>query len=179
MVRVCEVPQNSLLSRYVASGAYADCYITELPAQVTHAQFVEAFYTTALFKLERLLLGLFLARPSTDAQAKQLAEGQLSSFAAWSVESRAENQVVLAAGRTRSWLMVTAGSRALPACTHLFFGSAVVPPRSSSGTRGGMGLVFTALLGFHKAYSRALLLSARRRLSVQIKEAARSHRSDA
>src|SRR5688572_14481124 len=121
MVRAADVPKNSLLGRYVASGAYADCYVTELPTSVTHAQFVEAFYTTRLFKLERLLLSLFLSRPSTDAQARQLAEGQLSSFAAWSVESRAENQVVLATGRTRSWLMVTAGSSELPASTRLFF----------------------------------------------------------
>lgn len=177
MVRVSEVPLDSLLGRYVASGAYADCHVTELPATISHAQFVEAFYTTALFKLERLLLGLVLSRPSTDAQAKQLAEGQLSSFAAWSVESRAENQIVLATGRTRSWLMVTAGSSALPTSTRLYSGSAVVPPRSSSGVRGSMGLVFTTLLGFHRLYSRALLLSARARLSRQVKEAAHSHRS--
>lgn len=179
MVRISEVPSDSLLGHYVASGAYADCYVTELPAAVTHAQFVEAFYTTALFKLERLLLGLFLSRPSTDAQAKQLAEGQLSSFAAWSVESRAENQLVLAAGRTRSWLMVTPGSSTLPTRTQLFFGSAVVPPRSSSGTRGSMGLLFTALLGFHRVYSRALLQSARLRLSGQSKRGERVHRGDA
>jgi Trk-type K+ transport system membrane component len=179
MVSVSKVPQNSLLGRYVASGAYADCYITELPAAITHAQFVEAFYTTALFKLERLLLGLLLSRPSTDAQAKQLAAGQLSSFSAWSVESRAENQLVLATGRTRSWLMVAAGVSTLPASTQLFFGSAVVPLRSSPSAPAGMGFVFTALLGFHKLYSRALLLSARARLSAQIKGAARSHRSDA
>jgi Trk-type K+ transport system membrane component len=179
MVRVSEVPQDSLLGRYVALGAYADCYVTELPAAVTHAQFVEAFYTTALFKLERLLLGLFLSRPSTDAQAKQLAEGKLSSFAAWSVESRAENQLILATGRTRSWLMVTVGSSAGPDRTQLFFGSAVVPPRSSSGARGGMGLVFTALLGFHKLYSRALLSSARSRLLGQVNKSTHAHPGNA
>lgn len=166
MVRTSHVPPGSLLSRHAAAGAYADCYVAELPFTITHAQFVEAFYTTTLFKLERLLLGLFLSRPSTDAQARQLAEGRLSSFAAWSVESRAENQIVLAAGRTRSWLMVTAGSDTGPAGTRLLFGSAVVPSsRSSAGTRGGMGPLFTALLGFHKLYSRALLWSARARLA--------------
>lgn len=179
MIHVSEAPPDSLLGHYVASGAYADCYVTEFPATVSHAQFVEAFYTSALFKLERLLLGLFLSRPSTDAQARQLAEGQRSSFAAWTVESRAENQLVLATGRTRSWLMVVAGSSELPASTQLFFGSVVVPPRSASGARSSMGLVFTALLGFHKLYSRALLRSARARLSSQIQAAAHSRRSDA
>jgi len=178
MVRASQVPPDSLLGRYITSGAYADCYVTELPAAVTHAQFVEAFYTTSLFKLERLLLGLLLSRPSTDAQAKQLAEGHLSSFAAWSVESRAENQLVLAAGRTRSWLMVAPAPGAMPARTQLFFGSAVVPPRSSSGTRGSMGLLFTVLLGFHKLYSRALLVSAGARLSNQTK-GEYANRSDA
>jgi hypothetical protein len=108
MVRAAKAPPDSLLGRYVAAGAYADCYATELPGVVTHAEFVEAFYTTPLFKLERLLLGVVLSRPSTDAQAKQLAAGSITSFSAWSVESRAEDQVVLATGRTRSWLMVIA-----------------------------------------------------------------------
>lgn len=43
--------------------------------------------------------------------------------------------------------------------TTLYFGSAVVPRK-----RGGMGWPFTALLGFHKLYSRVLLGSAVRRL---------------
>jgi hypothetical protein len=179
MVRAAEVPTHSLLGRYVASGAYADCYVTELPGKVTHAQFVEAFYTTRLFKLERLLLRLFLSRPSTDAQAKQLAEGRLSSYSAWSVESRAENELVLATGRTRSWLMVARAADEQSARTQLFFGSAVVPPLSASGSPRSMGPVFMALLGFHKLYSRALLLSARSRLLRQVAIGAHVHRSDA
>ena len=67
MVRVSRVPPDSLLGGYAASGAYVDCYVTELQTSVTHAQFVEAFYTTPLFKLERLLLGLFMSRPSTES----------------------------------------------------------------------------------------------------------------
>jgi hypothetical protein len=179
MVRAAEVPPDSLLHRYVASGAYADCYVTELPAMVSHAQFVEAFYTTALFKLERSLLRWFLSRPATDAQAKELAVGQLSSFSAWSVEASTENQLVLAAGRTRSWLMVVTTSGEQPPSTQLNFGSAVVPPRSASGAPRRMGLVFAALLGFHKLYSRALLLSARSRLLHQVAKGAHVHRSDA
>ena len=161
MVRSSDVPVDSLLSRCVTSGAYADCYVTEVPGSVSHAQFVEAFYTTALFKLERLLLA-FLASPSTDTQAKQLAEGQRASFAAWSVEARTHDQLLLSAGRTRSWLMVAAPAGGNG--TRLFFGSAVVPRRSS---RRGLGPLFDALVGLHKVYSRALLLSARMRLSRQ------------
>ena len=139
-----------------------------MPFPISHAAFVEAFYTTPLFKLERLLLCVLLSRPSTDAQARLLAQGQLASFAAWSVESRAENQIVLATGRTRSWLMVATLSPPSSA-TRLYFGSAVVPPRSPSGAARGMGPIFTAVLGFHKLYSRALLWSAQARLASQSK----------
>ena len=163
-IRSAEVPAGSLLSGCVTSGVYADCYVTEVSGSVSHAQFVEAFYTTTLFKLERLLLALMASSPSTDAQAKELAEGRRASFAAWSVEARAHDQLLLSAGRTRSWLMVVAPAGVDGSGTRLFFGSAVVPRRSSGG---GLGPVFGALLGFHKVYSRALLLSARMRLSRQ------------
>lgn len=176
MVRVCEVPPGSLLARYEAAGAYADCYVAELPAVVTHAQFVEAFYTTALFKLERLVLRVVLARPSTDAQARQLAQGERSTFAAWSVESRANDQLVLAAGRTRSWLMVEASRSPQPAGTRLFFGSAVVPSASRAGSRTGLGFPFAALLGLHRLYSRALLGAAHTRLTRQVRTVARGPR---
>ena len=53
IIRSCELPSNALLNRYLASGAYADCYVTEVTRRVSHAEYVEAFYTTAVFKLER------------------------------------------------------------------------------------------------------------------------------
>lgn len=156
-----EAPAQSLLGSYVRSGAYVDCYSTDVSASVSLAHFVEAFYTTPLFKVERLLLSLFVSRPSTDAEAKQLAQAQRTSFAAWHVESRGPDELLVRAGRTRSWFMV---ERAVPSGTgtRLSFGSAVVP-RQRSG--GGMGAVFRVLLGFHKLYSRALLSSAALSLS--------------
>ena len=45
--------------------------------------------------------------------------------------------------------------------TKLYFGSAVVPRRGSAG----LGWQFTALLAFHKLYSRVLLRAARNRLA--------------
>ncbi len=167
LIRSCPLPAEALLHRYGGSGGYADCYVTELPRAVTHPEFVEAFYTTAVFKLERLLLRLFVSRPSTDLQAGQLARGESDSFAAWSVEGRAPDQLLLSdfAGRTRSWLMVARSSGTGSAGTLLYFGSAVVPASGSRSGRPRMGLVFTALLGFHKLYSRVLLRAARSRLS--------------
>lgn len=161
-IRACPLPQASLLARYAAAGAYTDCYATDLPAPVTQAEFVQAFYSGAVFKLERLLIRLFLARPSTDAQVRQLAAGELHEFAAWRVEDRTPTELLLCdlAGRTRSWLMVSAHGPG----TRLHFGSAVVPVRDRASGEARMGIVFKALLGFHKLYSRVLLAAARRRL---------------
>ena len=136
---------------------------------MSHAEFVEAFYTGRLFKLERLLLRVFLSKPSTDLQTRQLAAGELNEFAAWTVEARAENQLLLRAidGRTRSWLMVSAAAEEVPGGTRLYFGSALLPARNAATGKAGepqLGFVFKALLGFHNLYSRALLRAAAARL---------------
>jgi hypothetical protein len=178
MIRSCHLPSDALLNRYLASGAYADCYVTEVALRVSHAEFVEAFYTTAMFKLERLILRVFVSRPSTDAQAGQLARGELSSFAAWSVEARAPNQLLLSdlSGRTRSWLMVAVAENSDFIGTWLYFGSAVVPVRSLKTGRTSLGRLFTALRGFHKLYSRVLLRAAERRLSRKATNNVHDHR---
>jgi hypothetical protein len=159
------LPSDALLARYAQAGAYTDCYATEVPGSVTFVRFVTAFYTSGLFKLERFILRWALARPSTDVEAAQLAAGARGSFAAWDVEARAEDQILLRdlAGRTRSWLMV----RALDggAGTRLYFGSAVVPERDARTGLPSMGFGFRALLRFHRRYSIALLAAARRRVS--------------
>jgi hypothetical protein len=158
------LPPEALLQRYSRSGAYADCYTLDLPAAVSHEAFVAAFYTTRLFKLERLLLGWLARRPSTDAEARALAAGQRDAFAAWTVEAREPQQLLMCdmAGRTRSWLMAAPASAG--GGTRLFFGSAVVPRVDRATGQASMGAVFHALLGFHRLYSRALLQAAARRL---------------
>lgn len=167
-IHSCNLPAEALLARYAKSGAYTDCYVAGIAANVSHEEFVEAFYTTAAFKLERLILRLLVSFPSTDAEARQLAQGKRDSFAAWSVEARATNQLLLSdfRGRTRSWLMVSSPGTGVPG-TRLFFGSAVVPGRGAGTGRTGPGFAFTALLGIHRLYSRILLRSAISRLSRQ------------
>jgi hypothetical protein len=164
-IRRCPVPPEALLAKYSGAGGYTDCYTTDLPRTVSHAEFVEAFYTGGVFKIERLLLRLFLSKPSTDTQARQLATGQLGIFSAWRVESRTTHQLLMCdvGGRTRSWLMVRPAANS--SATQLYFGSAVVPAESRAGGRQGIGFLFTALLAFHKLYSRVLLGSARSRLA--------------
>jgi hypothetical protein len=157
-VRRCELPEDALLRKYLDAGAYADCYATEVAAPVSHAEYVEAFYTTSLFKAERLILKWFASGPSSDAQARDLARGTRNAFAAWTVEGRSSGQLLLAdvTGRTRSWLMINSTGNG---GTRLYFGSAVVPAELASG-RKDLGFPFRALLGFHKLYSRALLLAS-------------------
>jgi hypothetical protein len=126
---------------------------------------VAAFYTTWLFRLERWILRLAVARPSTDEEAHQLARGEREAFAAWSVEARAPGQLLMCdfTGRTRSWLMVApiAGTTG----TRLCFGSVVVPVRDPKTGEMGLGPVHGPLIGFHQLYSRLLLGAAARRLA--------------
>ena len=151
----CDLPPGALLRRYQDSGAYADCYTIEVPRRVSHAEYVEAFYTTLVFKAERVLLSWLVSKPSTDTQAARLARGEVDSFAAWTVEARAAEQLLMAdyVGRTKSWLMIAPSGGA---ATRLYFGSAVVPVHDESG-QPRMGRSYSALLGFHKLYSRVLL----------------------
>lgn len=160
IVSACRVQEGSLLDDYLQGGSYADCFVTDVPRAVPHAEYVEAFYTTWLFKTERLILSWVVSMPSTDREARELALGERDSFAAWRVEARRQDQLLMASGRTRSWLMVSPGHGA----TRLYFGSAVVPAVSGKH-RGRLGQPFEALLGFHKLYSRALLQAARARLA--------------
>lgn len=164
-IRPHPLPDGTLLDRYRRNGAYTDCYTADIAATVTQARFVEAFYTTRVFKLERLILRLAVSKPSTDAQAAQLARGEIDAFAAWDVEDRREDELLLCDlhGRTRSWLMVRPlddGSGG----TRLHFGSAVVPVHDPRSGETRMGTAYRALLGFHKLYSRILLRAARARI---------------
>jgi len=159
------LPAWSLLRRYEQSGDYTDCYVTDIPGDFSHAEYVAAFYTTWLFRLERLLLKL-VRKPSTDEQARQLAQGEREAFAAWTVEARAPNQLLLCdfLGNTRSWLMVEPVQGG--GVTRLYFGSAVIAGTDRKTGRRRMRARFRALLGFHRRYSHALLAAAKSRLTI-------------
>jgi hypothetical protein len=133
--------------------------------------YVSAFYTTPLFRVERWILEWAAGKPSTDAEVQALAVGHDVPFAAWRVEDRTADQLLLGdfTGRTKSWLRVaTAAGDA--GRTHLFFGSAVLPsldPRT--GTRR-LGSLFGALLPFHRLYSKLLLAAAAKRVVARAGE---------
>lgn len=163
-IRPCPLPEQALLAKYARAGAYTDCFTTDIAKPAAHAAYVEAFYTSRVFKLERFLLAWLLSKPSTDAQARDLASGASDSFAAWRVEARTANQLLVCdfLGYTRSWLMIgpaeNGGAR-------LYFGTAVVSARDRVSGQATWSFTFKVLLPFHKLYARALLHAARSRLS--------------
>lgn len=161
-ITIAELPAPALLRKYVYDGAYTDCYITEVPTSISLPRYVEAFYTTWVFRLERWILTRAVDKPSSDLDARRVAHAEADSFAAWSVEDRAPDQLLMCdfVQRTRSWFMVVP----LAGGTRLYFGSAVVPVRKRSGELT-LGSSYRALMGFHKLYSRILLQAARSRVS--------------
>ncbi|TMM54995.1 hypothetical protein [Sulfitobacter sabulilitoris] len=166
-----EVPHTALLARYVQRpGCYTDAFMCRVRGDISLARFVAAFYTTPLFRLERGVLRVLLARRSTDRQAHALGAGDADSFAVWWMEARTADQLLLCdlSGRTRSWFMVVPRDGA----TQLWFGSAVVPPGAGIGTPTALARspqrsrVLALLLAPHRIYSRALLASAARRINA-------------
>ena len=157
-----EVPDGSLLHARQRSGCYADAFALEVPVRVTLAQSVRAFCTTPLFRAERLLLGWFLGRPSTDAQVDALAEGRGDSLTVFRVAARTADEILLTAegGATSSWLKVaptTSGTR-------LLFGSAIERRAVGRDGRPALGRAFRVLMPVHLVYSRALLRATAARL---------------
>lgn len=166
-IKACAIPDQALLRKYLQSDHYTDCYRAEIGASVTQAEYISAFYTSRVFKIERLILDWAVSKPSSDTQAGQLADASIDEFAAWHVESRCENQLLLSdfRGRTRSWLMTLPAGSGPDERTILYFGSAVTDAHKPAAGHKLSALFFTALLEFHKIYSRVLLYAACLRLT--------------
>lgn len=156
----CPLPPGALLAAHARDGVYTDCFATAVAGAVSLAAYLDAFYTTPLFRLERLVLRAAFGIAATDADLRRLADGAAERFAAWRVEARTDEQLLLAdiRGRTRSWLMVAPPAGADRDATRLYFGSAVLPADGEAGRGGNL------LLALHRRYSVLLLGAARRRL---------------
>jgi hypothetical protein len=146
--------------------ARCDCFALAVNRSVTLAEFVFAFYTTRVFKLERALLHLLAHAPSTDAEAHALAEGTGQEFAMWQVVERTDTQLLVGdrLGRTRSWFAISPidpqpGERQ-EAATLLRFGSAIAAVRNAQSGELRVGRGFQLLAGFHVHYSKLLLGAA-------------------
>jgi hypothetical protein len=162
------VPDDALLKTYRGGarpelwGIYGDCFSVSIDRPVSLAEFVTAFYTTPVFRLERLILRAAIGVASTDEDARQVAAGMRDSFAAWRVGERTDTQLLMCDRyeNTRSWFRVTPQGFA---GTVLQFGSGIAARRRADGELR-MSPTFGILLGFHKLYSRLLLRSALWRL---------------
>lgn len=159
MARECGVPRDGLLDRYVEHpGAYTDCFEVMHPLEADLEAFITAFYTTWLFRLERLVLSVGLRHVIRDAEVHALARGHSTTFAAWRVEDRGGAEILLTdiSGATRSYLAVSPKEGGV---TRLIFGSAVMP--RADGTLSPMVQRFMPV---HRFYSRALLRLAEHKL---------------
>jgi hypothetical protein len=164
-IEKCEVIPNTLVASFLEKG-YADSYRTEVDGHISMKDYVYKFYTSPLFKLERFILTWSVRKPSTDMQAKEISEGNTNKFAAWTLEDRRENELLMRdmADRTRSWFMVNhLGTKENPK-TQLYFGTGISPSPKRNTEKSSIGFFFTALLPFHKAYSVLLLYFAKRQL---------------
>jgi hypothetical protein len=148
------------------NGAYTDCYTAEVSSSLSLPEYIFSFYTTPLFKVERLILRFTVSKPSTDLQARQLADGKIHKFAAWHVEGRSKNELLMCdfLERTRSWFKVIPVGQTR---TQLFFGSAISSSQHPKTGKLSLGFGFRMLLGFHQIYSMLLLHSARSRIREQ------------
>jgi hypothetical protein len=162
------VPDDALLRTYRGGArperwrGSGDCFMISVERIVSLTEFVLAFYTSPIFRIERVILGLVARAPSTDAEARQLADGSGISFAVWRVGERTATQLLMCDRyeRTRSWF------RVLPLDdgeTLLQFGSAVAS-RSDPRAARARGSLFGLLLKFHVVYSQVLLHAAKRRV---------------
>jgi hypothetical protein len=161
------VPDDALLKTY-PGGAHperwrqlGDCFAISVDRVISLAEFVFAFYTSPEFRFERVILALLAGAPSTDTEARSLAEGSASSFAIWRLGERTATQLLVCDRyeRTRSWFRVVPLNDGK---TLLQFGSAVASrggPRTATIARG---FCFRLLLKFHVMYSQILLQAAKR-----------------
>ena len=150
------LPDQTLLGRYAEAPHYTDCFSATVTGRVPLERWVLAFYTTPLFRCERLILAAFRLG-STDAELDAMLQGRARRFAAWTVEDRRDDELLMCDvnGRTRSWFRVDANA---DDTTRVWFGSAVL------ASDDALPLSYRLLLPVHRFYSRRLLAAAIRRL---------------
>jgi hypothetical protein len=132
------------------------------PKGVTLESYINAFFNTWLFRIERMILNTAAKKPASDEDIARLAQGTSNTMSAWQVERRDADQILLEVPQTpiRTWLMRSGEGEK----TQLYFGSAILPDAVDRNGNAKMPFLFHALLGFHKLYARALLFSAKRAL---------------
>ena len=168
-IQKATLPEGALLSRYTTvdgKAGYTDCYCVVIAQDIQLIEYIEAFYGSHLFKIERIILAA-IGKSSTNLSIARLARGVTNKFAAWHVEERDDDQILLSDFRqkTRSWLMVETVKGTDQ--TILYFGSAIVAAKGDSKFKKPT-FGFTLLSKFHVLYSKALLSAAYRKLTNDV-----------
>ena len=110
----CPLAEDALLRTYLGEihperwAGQGDCFCATVPASVPLSEFVFAFYTSPVFRIERGILAIILGARSTETQARAVADGSRDSFAVWRMGARTGTQLVMCDryGKTRSWFRV-------------------------------------------------------------------------
>lgn len=183
------VPEDSLLKTHRGAvhperwGNYGDCFSVRVDRAASLADFVFAFYTSPLFRIERLILRVLARAPADDGDARALAQGSATKFSIWYAGERSATELLMCDRyeRTRLWFRVVPLNGG---GTLLQFGSAVAAATGATGATaataaapassapGGAaasssrrvsapGAVFRLLLQFHIVYSQLLLSAAK------------------
>ncbi|MEL7396055.1 MAG: hypothetical protein AAFN44_06750 [Pseudomonadota bacterium] len=161
MAKITQIPapDDSFLHALACqTGAYADCFeatvACDIPQSDAFQRFVFAFFDSPVFRVERAILRLAGKAPKDRSDPKALALGETDAFAAWRVERRADNEILLVVLNTpiRTWLSLQKeGSVA-----RLRFGSAILPQEGKDIPHWA----FRVTLPAHVVYSRLLLRAA-------------------
>jgi hypothetical protein len=168
------VPDDALLKTYRGGrqperwGTYADCFAVTIDREIDLTDFVFAFYTSPVFRIEGFILHLLLGASSSKADARAVAGGTSETFSAWYVGQRTATQLLMCDRyeRTRSWFCVAPASGG---GTRLQFGSAVAAKRDQRTGAPALSGGFHILLWFHILYSQVLLRAAK--LNLRAREA--------
>jgi len=163
------VPDDALLRTYRGGRhperweTYLDCFSIDVGCDISLGDFVYAFYTSPVFRLERLILRAVIGAHSTDADARAVADGAGAIFAVWTVGERTATQLLMCDRyeATRSWFRVVPQKDGR---TKLQFGSGVAARSSAESHPRRLGVAARLMLGFHVLYSKVLLGAASRRV---------------
>lgn len=162
-----ELPPESLLARLRGPECYRDAFRASLPGEVSLGELVTAFFSSRVFLTERMALHL-IGRGAGQAEIAALAAGETQRFAAWEMEAREENQLLMHdfLDQTCCWLAVSTrgpdgalcGPLPVPEVgrTFIWFGT---------GVREVGGPIMRHLQGAHRFYARQLLAGAARGLA--------------
>ncbi len=166
-----EIPASTLIAACLPADpdaraqTHLDCFSSELDGTLSLETYVQAFYTSWLFRAERFVLNR-LKLPSTDDDLQNLLYGDRRSFAAWTIEQRTDTELLMCdvARKTKSWFMVEPVADSSTARTVVYFGTVVVATPHRQTGKPDLGAVFRVFMPAHLLYGRSLLVTACSRL---------------